>query len=127
MQNIRFVLVGSESARNIGSAARAIKTMGFSELWLVQPVCDPRAAEARHLAHNAENVLEHVRVVSSLDEALADTAFSVATSQRPRRAGTPYYTVAEVAPLARERAVPFRPDSRTAWARPISAGTPKRS
>jgi len=104
IQNIRFVLVGSESAGNIGAAARAIKTMGMSELWLVQPVTDPRAAEARFLAHNAEDMLESVRVVNSLDEALAETAYSVATSQRPRRPGVPYYTAAEVAPLALERA-----------------------
>lgn len=105
---VRIVLVGSESAGNVGAVARAIKTMGLSELWLVQPACDPRAAEARFLAHNAEDVLENSRVVSTLDEALADTAFSVATSQRSRRAGVPYYTAAEVAPLVVERAVGHR-------------------
>jgi TrmH family RNA methyltransferase len=108
MRNIRFVLVGSESAGNVGAAARAIKTMGLVELWLVQPDCNPRAAEARFLAHNAEDVLEDIHVVDSLDAALADTAFSVATSQRPRRAGTPYYTAAEAAPLIVQRAADHR-------------------
>jgi TrmH family RNA methyltransferase len=108
LNTIRFVLVGSESPGNIGAAARAIKTMGMSELWLAGPTCDPNAAEARFLAHNAEEVLDSVRIVNTLDEALADTAFSVATSQRPRRAGCPYYTAAEVAPLVRERAAAHR-------------------
>lgn len=106
--HIRFVLVGTESAGNVGAAARAIKTMGLSELWLVQPVCNPRSADARFLAHNAEDVLDAARVVESLDEALADTAFSVGTSQRPRRAGVPFYTAAEAAPLVLERAVEQR-------------------
>ncbi|MBI3468875.1 MAG: RNA methyltransferase [Planctomycetes bacterium] len=105
---IRFVLVGSENPGNVGAAARAIKTMGLGELWLAGPVCDPRAAEARFLAHNAEDVLENVKVVNTLEEALADAAFSVATSQRPRRAGVPYYTAAEVAPLVLERAAAHR-------------------
>lgn len=45
-----FILVEPAVAENIGAAARAIKVMGFTELWLVNPT-NHLANEARWLAH----------------------------------------------------------------------------
>ena len=47
--SIRFILVAPSHPGNIGAAARAIKTMGFDELWLVAPERFPHA-EATALA-----------------------------------------------------------------------------
>lgn len=96
-RNVRIVLVEPESPGNVGASARALKTMGFSRLVLVNPKCDLGDAEAAALAHNATDVLEGARIVSSLEEALADTVFSVGTTQRARRQGQPTYTPEEAA------------------------------
>jgi tRNA (cytidine32/uridine32-2'-O)-methyltransferase len=86
---VRFVLVSPEHPGNIGSAARALFTMGLSRLVIVNPACDPHADEAYILAHNAAEVVRNLQVVSSLEEALSDTMFSVGTTRRTRRVGYP--------------------------------------
>lgn len=98
---LRFVLVETSRAGNVGSAARAMKTMGFSELVLVSPR-DPgvlQDAEAIALASGAIDVLERARIVGSLDEALAGCNFSVALSARLREFSPPVF---EPRPLAQQ-------------------------
>jgi tRNA/rRNA methyltransferase len=80
---IRVVLSQTSHPGNIGSAARAMKTMGLSKLVLVAPRLFP-AWEATSLAAGADDVLGHALVVQSLDEALAGCAYAVAASARPR-------------------------------------------
>ncbi len=92
-QRLRFVLVETSRPGNIGSAARAMKTMGFSELVLVNPRhADPlNDEEAIALASGATDVLAAARIVGSLDEALAGCNFSVALSARLREFSPPLY------------------------------------
>ncbi|MDR0529045.1 MAG: RNA methyltransferase [Zoogloeaceae bacterium] len=71
---------------NIGSAARALKTMGFSRLALISPAIFP-APEATALASGADDVLEKARVTDTLDDALRDAACAVAVSARARDLG----------------------------------------
>lgn len=80
---ISFILVEPAVPGNVGAAARAIKTMGFSDLRLVNP-CDHLNQEARLLAHASSEILEKALVFRSLQEALADIDFSVATSAKRR-------------------------------------------
>ena len=68
---VRMVLVGTQHPGNIGSAARALKTMGFSRLVLVAPERFPHA-EADALAAGAGDVLETARVLVDPAEAVAD-------------------------------------------------------
>ncbi len=90
---LRFVLVETSRPGNIGSAARAMKTMGFADLVLVNPR-DPSALqdeEAIALASGATDVLAGAKIVGSLDEALAGCNFSVALSARPREFSPPLF------------------------------------
>ncbi len=90
---LRFVLVETSRAGNIGSAARAMKTMGFADLVLVSPR-DPNALrdpEAIALASGATDVLANARIVDSLDEALAGCQFSAALSARSREFSPPLF------------------------------------
>ncbi len=92
-ERLSFVLVETSRAGNIGSAARAMKTMGFTELVLVNPR-DPMALqdpEAIALASGATDVLAGARIVGSLDEALAGCNFSVALSARLREFSPPQF------------------------------------
>jgi tRNA (cytidine32/uridine32-2'-O)-methyltransferase len=81
--SIRIVLVGPSHPGNIGSAARAMKTMGLDALWLVAPERFP-ATEATVMAAGADDVLQRAHVVPDLHEAIADCGLIVGTTARGR-------------------------------------------
>jgi len=83
LDRVRVVLSRTSHPGNIGAAARAMKTMGLSRLWLVSPASFPDpVAEAR--ASGAGDVLAGARVVESLQEALSGTVFAAALTARRR-------------------------------------------
>ncbi len=81
--NIRIVLVGTSHPGNIGAAARAMKTMGLSRLYLVSPKDFP-CAEATARASGADDILSQAEVCSSLPEALQGCGMVIATTARTR-------------------------------------------
>lgn len=81
--NIRIVLVQTWHPGNIGAAARAMKNMGLEQLVLVNPIDFP-SGEAYNRAGQATDLLDSARIVTSLDEAIADCGLVVATSARER-------------------------------------------
>lgn len=80
---LRFVLVRPSHPGNIGAAARAMRTMGFSRLVLVAPHKYPHP-DATALAAGADDVLEKIAVVPTLAEALADCTFALGCTARRR-------------------------------------------
>lgn len=86
LRRVRVVMISTSHAGNIGSAARALKTMGLEDLVLVSPRDEAAAGstQAVALASGATDVLERARVVSTLDDALADVHFALAFTARPR-------------------------------------------
>ncbi len=96
LKNIRFVLCETAHPGNIGAAARALKTMGLSQLVLVAPARYPDP-QAEWLAVGASDVLRGARVCASLDEALAGSAFTVACTARPREVAVPMVAAREAA------------------------------
>ena len=87
----RFILIQPSHAGNVGAAARAMKTMGFSDLALVAPRWPNvlRRKEAIERASGALDVLENARVVATLDEALEGITHLCATAMTPRDFGPP--------------------------------------
>lgn len=81
---IRIVLVGTTHAGNIGSAARAMKTMGLHDLVLVAPEAKFPCGEATALAAGADDILTQARVVNDISEAIADCHWVMGTSARQR-------------------------------------------
>jgi tRNA/rRNA methyltransferase len=98
-KRLRFVLVETSRAGNIGSVARAIKTMGFGELVLVAPKCGNPLAdpEAVAFASGALDVLENARIVGSIGEALDGCNFAAAVSARLREFSPPVWAPREFA------------------------------
>ena len=90
LQHIRIVLVQTFHPGNIGAAARAMKTMGLTELVLVNPRLFPDE-EANRLAAGATDVLESARVVTSLEEAVNDCVQVVGASARLRSLPLPHF------------------------------------
>jgi tRNA/rRNA methyltransferase len=96
LKNIRVVLCETAHPGNIGAAARAMKTMGLSQLVLVAPQRYPDP-QAEWLAVDAADVLRDARICASLDEALLGSAFTVACSARVREIAAPMVTAREAA------------------------------
>ena len=90
----RFILIQPSHNGNVGAAARAMKTMGFDELFLVAPR-DPKVLnrdETIQRASGANDVLAKTKIVSSLDEALMDVNHLCATAMTARDFGPPTYS-----------------------------------
>ncbi|MGB1239194.1 MAG: RNA methyltransferase [Pseudomonadales bacterium] len=83
ISNIRIVLINTFHPGNIGAAARAMKNMGLSELYLVDPQSYPDD-EASSRAAGALDVLERATVVQDLASAIADCELVIGTSARNR-------------------------------------------
>jgi tRNA/rRNA methyltransferase len=93
----RFVLLNTSHAGNVGSAARAMKVMGFADLVLVAPRWPDVLAreEAVAMASGATDVLEKARVVATLAEALDGVTYACATAMTPRDFGPPTFAPRE--------------------------------
>jgi tRNA/rRNA methyltransferase len=98
LANVRIVLSRPSHPGNIGSAARAMKTMGFSDLRLVAPKSFPDA-QADALASGALDVLRAARVFETLEQALGDAVLAVGFSSRGRDLSHPPRALREAAPL----------------------------
>ncbi|MFT4927313.1 MAG: tRNA (cytidine32/uridine32-2'-O)-methyltransferase [Phenylobacterium sp.] len=83
LDNFRIVLVNTSHTGNIGSVARAMKTMGISNLYLVNPVTAPDG-KASALAAGATDILANATTVDTLEEAIADCTLVVGASARNR-------------------------------------------
>lgn len=102
LDRIRIVMVNTSHAGNIGAAARAMKTMGLAQLWLVDPVTfsgvgSDAEAEGPHsgsrevaMASGAADLLAAARVVSTLDEALTGCVLVLGASARVRTVRWPH-------------------------------------
>ena len=80
---IRYVLVRTSQPGNIGAAARAIRTMGFSRLVLVAPQRYPDP-EATAFAAGADDVLQQAVIVPDLRSAIADCRAVYGATARQR-------------------------------------------
>ena len=89
----RFILLGTSHAGNVGAAARALKVMGFSDLVLVAPRWPnvKLKTEAIAMASGALDVLDGVRVVLDLTQALDGITYACATAMTPRDFGPPTF------------------------------------
>lgn len=100
LENVRIVMVNTSHSGNIGAAARAMKTMGLSDLVLVAPEEFP-SATATALASGASDLLARARVVPTLEAALADCSLVIGTSARLRTIPWPLMTARECGEVTR--------------------------
>ena len=89
--DIHFILYKPAVPGNVGAAARAIKTMGFRHLRLINP-CDHLGDEARMLAHGSHDILESALLYDDFDEAVADLDLVVCTTAKGRSAKHDYHS-----------------------------------
>ncbi|MCE2721744.1 MAG: RNA methyltransferase [Burkholderiales bacterium] len=101
LNRIRVVLVETSHPGNVGSAARAMKTMGLSNMVIVNPrlPAPQHDAQAVALAAGATDVLQTAKVVGTLQEALADVVYAVGFTARKRELTHPHVGLREAAGL----------------------------
>ncbi len=102
LSNIRVVLLNTTHPGNIGAVARAMKTMGLSQLYLVNPQHFP-SADATARASGADDLLGNSVVKASLDEALTDCHLVFGASNRDRTIGLPCLDARECARHIRDK------------------------
>lgn len=103
LNNIKIVMVETSHPGNIGAAARALKTMGLSQLCLVAPQQFPHD-KAVWRAAGAADIIENVEVCDSFQEAIADCVLVIGASARQRRIPWPLMNPKESAKLSLEAA-----------------------
>jgi len=101
VSDVRIILMQTYHPGNIGAVARAMKTMGLNELYLVNPLEYPHA-EASNRAAGALDVLDNAKVVSSLNEAVQGCTQVFATTARRRGYTRPQKTAEQAAQWVKE-------------------------
>lgn len=99
---LSIILVSPARAENIGAAARAMKTMGFTDLRIVASEAHLEPA-ARWVAHGAGDILDNIRHFDTLEAALKGIDFTVATTARSRAKFHYYATPEQLLPLLEEK------------------------
>lgn len=100
--HLSIVLVAPARPENIGAAARAMKTMGFTDLRIVDSAAHLEPA-ARWVAHGSGDILDNITTYATLADALHDISFTVATTARSRAKFHYYATPAELVPMLKEK------------------------
>jgi len=80
---IKIVLIETSHPGNIGSAARAMKTMGFSNLYLVDPKCEINEISYAMASH-AGDILDNAQVANNLSEVLGNCNYIIGATARQR-------------------------------------------
>lgn len=96
LARVRVVLIETSHPGNIGAVARAMKTMGLTELYLINPRQFPHE-EATARASGADDVLARAQRVETLDAAIAECSLVVGTSARDRKMAWPQLNPREMA------------------------------
>ena len=93
--NINIVLVNTSHPGNIGSTARAMKTMGLNQLTLVSPKDFPsKIANAK--AVGCTDILDNAKVTSLLSDAVSNSKLIVGFSARSRKSNIPSLSIDEL-------------------------------
>src|SRR5574340_149370 len=97
LSRIRVVLTRTSHPGNIGAAARAMKTMGLTRLFLVDPQCQIDG-QARAMASNALDVLGRATHCASLAQALDGCVLVAGLTARRREYAAPFKWARDAAP-----------------------------
>ncbi|MBN1559730.1 tRNA/rRNA methyltransferase [candidate division KSB1 bacterium] len=93
-----FILVSPQRPENIGAAARAMNTMGFDNMRLVN-AGDFLGDRALELAHGSDHILKNAAIFESFEAAIADLDFVIGATARRRKGRQEYFSGEELPPL----------------------------
>ena len=97
LNNIQIILCNTSHTGNIGSAARAMKTMGLFNLTLVSPLVQPDD-HSLALSCNAKDVVTNAKIIDNLDDAISNSHLVIAMTGRKREFNDRLHTPKEIIP-----------------------------
>jgi len=97
-----FILVEPAVPENIGAAARAIKTMGFRNIWLVNPKVEI-SGKAEWVAHGSLDILQNARQFRTFEEAIKPLDFVIGSTAKKRRIKQDYHSVEKISSLLADK------------------------
>ncbi|MFW5725436.1 MAG: tRNA/rRNA methyltransferase [Bacteroidota bacterium] len=103
MPELIFVLANPAREENIGAAARALKTMGIFNLYLVAPIANHLGDKARATAHASNDILENALIFPSLGEAVEEIDLVVGSTAKKRNVAESYHPVEELPDIILEK------------------------
>lgn len=95
MTSPQIILVEPQLGENIGACARAMANFGFSELRIVSPRDGWPNEKAEEMSASGIDVIKNAQIFDSLEDAIADLNYLIATSARPRDMQKPTSTPRE--------------------------------
>ena len=102
-----FILVRPQMAENIGMAARAMMNCGVYDLRIVAPRESPVDEKAFAASSGADPILRGAKVYPTLNEAIADLNFILATTARPRHVSKPVYEASQMKQIFENTSIPL--------------------
>ncbi len=99
---VSFILVNPARPENIGAAARAMKTMGFTALRLMNPA-NHLSAKAHQLAHGATDLIEAAQVFDSLEAAISGSNLVIGTSAKRKHSHRDYHAPEQLLEVLRNK------------------------
>ena len=100
---ITFVLVKTSISQNIGAAARAMNTMGFDDMRLVDPQCNHLDENSWYMAHGSTDILKNVRIFPTIQKATFDCDCIIGTTARKRAFRTGFIPVWDLCAILRNK------------------------
>lgn len=97
-----FLLIKPENPANVGATCRAMKTMGHSDLRLIEP-CDYLSLRGRALAHGSEDLLESAKLFNDFKSATKDCDLVIGTTARHRKIKLDYIEADDVMGIVKEK------------------------
>lgn len=96
MPQLLFILVNAAREENLGASARALKTMGFNNLILVNPLANHLGEKSRATAHASNDILENAQVLSTLDKAIEGIDLVIGSTAKKRNVSETYHPVEDL-------------------------------
>ncbi len=95
---VRFVLVSPHYPENVGACCRAMKTMGFMRIDIVNPsrLALPSHPMAQKMAVKSWDVLDSAQLLDNVDEAIVGADLVIGTTARSGVSGV--FSPAKIAP-----------------------------
>jgi tRNA/rRNA methyltransferase len=96
MSEIIYIIVEPAREENVGAAARAMKTMGISQLRLVNPQCNHMGERALATAHASHDILENAQLLPAFEAAIKDMDLVIGSTAKKRNVYEDYHPVEDI-------------------------------
>ena len=99
MQQLIFILVNPGREENIGASARAMNTMGITNLYLVSPQANHLGKRALATAHGSQDILKNALIFDSFTQAIEGVDLVIGSAAKKRSVAQAYHPIDDLATI----------------------------